>query len=651
MQLGLVLKTLGQLGLSRSWHYASYQAGLRSGYYRRLTPDAPLPIQDQAGLSERPLTAWADPGDLTSFFTRFPQAAEELVGEAVGVCAGEVRLFGGQAVPLQLRVPGLLAHWTEYETGRREPSEGDIKFIWEPARFGWAYILARAYRLTGRGEFVTAFWRGLDTFLEGSPPFRGPHWISAQEAALRLIAMVFTGPIFLQSDQTTRGNAASLAAAVASHAHRVACTLHYAQAQNNNHLVSEAVGLYTAGVSLAWHPQAARWRKLGWRWLNRALQAQIAPDGTYTQHSTNYHRLLLQLSLWVDLLLRRQNQGWPEATRQRLAAAASWLAALADPNNGRVPNLGANDGALVLPLASVPFDDYRPTLQAAGRAFLGKTLYTPGPWDELSAWLGLVGAVPGAAPAGPLPPAASMLVLPVTSSTRAVLRAAHFNDRPSHADQLHVDLWWRGVNIAIDPGTFQYNAAPPWDNRLSGTGVHNTLVVDERDQMTRAGRFLWLDWAQAEVIEQEHTPDGRLQHVVARHNGYARRGVIHQRSLSTGEDGWVVVDQLLPVNAGHYNDLHTVRLHWLLPDWPWRLDGEVLRLQSPYGAIQLQVSPAQRLALARAGECLAGSLPVSPVMGWCSPTYGARLPALALLVEVKGSIPLQITSRWRLPAG
>ena len=33
-------------------------------------------------------------------------------------------------------------------------------------------------------------------------------------------------------------------------------------------------------------------------------------------------------------------------------------------------------------------------------------------------------------------------------------------------DQLHLDLWWRGLNIAQDAGTYLYNADPPWDNPL-----------------------------------------------------------------------------------------------------------------------------------------------------------------------------------------
>ena len=113
----------------------------------------------------------------------------------------------------------------------------------------------------------------------------------------------------------------------------------------------------------------------------------------------------------------------------------------------------------------------------------------------------------------------------------AALRAVQFRSRPAHADQLHVDIWHKGVNIALDPGTFRYNAPPPWENGLAGTSVHNTLTINGQDQMTRAGKFLWLDWAQAQV--ERCSP----QEISAHHNGYRHLGLLHHRSLRPGDHG------------------------------------------------------------------------------------------------------------------
>ena len=58
---------------------------------------------------------------------------------------GQVRLFGADPTPLDFSIPGAISHWTLHETGKIRLPVEDIKFLWEPARFGWAITLGKAY--------------------------------------------------------------------------------------------------------------------------------------------------------------------------------------------------------------------------------------------------------------------------------------------------------------------------------------------------------------------------------------------------------------------------------------------------------------------------------------------------------------------------
>jgi hypothetical protein len=236
----------------------------------------------------------------------------------------------------------------------------------------------------------------------------------------------------------------------------------------------------------------------------------------------------------------------------------------------------------------------------------------------------------------------------------ASLRAIQYTSRPSHADQLHCDLWWRGLNIAQDAGTYRYNAAPPWDNCLTSTLVHNTISVNAQEQMTRAGRFLYLDWPAAGFAEQASSP----QRVCAHSAAYGRMRLDHERSLSVSPDErWLVEDTLVSTApAGHQAPTRIYRLHWLLPDWEWQLDTidahPTLRLSSPLGWISLAISanqPLKRVGLLRAGELLYGDGLLSPVFGWFSPTYNVKKPALSLAVEVQSSHNVSFTSEFIFP--
>jgi hypothetical protein len=632
-RLKKTIKALRDLGLKKLWLYALYQLGLRSGHYRRAIPAERSRFDGDAGLP--PCQEFPTP-------PKNQQSAALEAARRIG--AGQVEIFGACQMAFKPESGGE-RHWTHYE-GRS--TSDDVKWTWEPGRFGWALTLARAYAFRREESFAATFWQQTRAFLDANPPNLGRHWQSAQEVALRLMVLIFCDRVFASADASTPANRQRLLQAIAEHARRIPPTLMYARAQNNNHLLSEAAGLYAAALYLPTHPRAGVWRRTGWRWLNWGFQHQISREGTYIQHSVNYHRLMLQLALFCDHLRREAGAAdWPAATRQRLAAATRWLWALTDPQTGRVPNLGANDGAYIFPLTSRPFEDFRPVLDAAAKGFLNQGLFDQPALSEMAAWWGL--SAPRAETIRQ-PQAPDMLRLQGNPG-RAFLRTARFEDRPSHADQLHADLWWRGVNVARDPGTYSYNAPSPWDNALATARVHNTLTLDGRDQMQRAGRFLWLDWAQGRTLSREVDSEGRLVGVQAEHSGYRRLGAVHRRSMAARPDGWLVTDQVVPAGRPGPQQ-HTARVRWLLPDWPWTVeDSACLVLRGPDFSLRLTLGDVHALNIFRAGACVWGQADPEPVWGWFSPTYGVREPALLVVGALHGPLPLLIRSCWQIVPG
>jgi hypothetical protein len=641
-KIQIAFKALRQLGWRYTWLYAWYRIQLRSGLLRRRTPLVKDLAADAPGLDlALPVAPLPERAQLEAVLG---EARQEVISQADNIVAGKVRLFGKETTALKLIPSGELKHWTHHIDYQHQGV--DIKFVWEPGRFGWAIVLARAYLLTNDETYAQAFWNYTAIFLQANPPNCGPHWASAQEVGLRLIALVFAVGVFKDSREMYSERMRMLATAFAAHAERIPPTLGYARAQNNNHLLTEAVALYTAAAALPEHPQAKRWRKRGWRWLHVGLDAQITEDGEYAQHSANYHRLMLQVGLWAKLVADAQGDVFPKASRSKLAAATQWLLGLLDGDSGRLPNLGSNDGAYIFPLTVCAFEDYRPVLQAAGRTFLGKNLLPAGEWDEMCTWLA--------------PELGDLFEANINPPLRlqgehswAYLRAAHYPTRPNHADQLHLDLWWRGHNLALDGGTYLYNADPPWRNALDLSSLHNTLTMDEQEQMSKSGQFLWLDWAQAEVVDISLDDSGWLNWAVAQHDGYRKIGVYHRRLVSCEGNIWVVRDQVLPMEESSQPDkLYKARLHWLLPDAKWELHDTTLNLDFGQGEITLKVvGPEAGLtsSLVRAGEVLAGSSPTDPVRGWVSPTYGVKHPALSFAVTTNAELPITLTTTWMLP--
>ena len=686
-----------ELGLGPLTRFARYQLGMKSGWYRWRAPtstweEIPLKSILQKGVP----TTYGEYASFRSensppFFFNDPRSLQDqlidvLQGELGGgireaeeITQGRYRLFG--ADPIRLGLPpdwGAFApvahdsesppvpldeHWSKYSI---DDLPQDIKLMWEIARFGWVYPLCRADAITGKEKYFETLWKLLASWLASNPPNTGPHWYSAQEVGIRLLGTAFANYAFprqLMLDEKSQG---MLTQSIAAYAKRISVTLSYAQAQGNNHLLVEAVALYTAGLLYPELKRADRWRALGRKWTVDALRRQIFEDGGYIQHSVNYQRLALQAGLWMAQLAGIHQEPLPEDVLEKLWNMASLLHTLVQPENGRAPNFGPNDGARIFPWSTRPFDDYRPTIQAAGVLFKGVRLYEPGPWDDVCIWLGLgaaggsdrervgdrVGVSPSVAGIGvgstvfaakfadaAIFPEAGLHLM-TGHRARGILRAAHFTHRPGHSDQLHFDLWWNGTNVLIDPGSYMYNAPPPWENTLALARYHNTVLVDDQEPMTRAGRFLWLDWAQAELIGSWKSPTGKSEVLSFCHTGYENLKVLHQRTvIRMGDDRWIIADDILGEGD------HALRLSWMLAHLPWRRRGRGIELEVGTEKAFIEVDAGDcRMGIYTAGTLVAGEElgEHDPVLGWFSPTYSVKTPALQLIAHVSSTLPVRL---------
>ena len=636
LQVGL--SAARQMGFKPLFYLARYRLGLRSGWIARKVEAACRQAANWNSSAPHNVSAFKS---AQSSLQPFLQAdIKNILQQSAEIRAGKIRLFGGSPVELSFTAPANLPTWEKYETGRAAFPLEDAKFTWEPARFGFFFSLLRAYYLTGDDRLPGVFWIFFEQFSQFNPPLQGPNWVSAQEVALRLIAFCWAGWMFQNSSESTEQRLTGLYQSIAVHAARIPPTLDYARAQGNNHLLSEAAGLYTASAFLPDHPASNEWCALGWKTFHQGLADQITPDGTYAQHSANYHRLMLDLSLWMLTVSRLVGDTFPTSSLERLVAATSWLYDLADPQSGQVPNLGSNDGAQFLPLSACSFSDVRPTLQTCSRAFLGCPAFPPGPWDELSVWLNI--------PVDDVevfsPPPSSAIHKIKNEQVWGSVRIARFTSRPNHADQLHVDLWWDGEPLCLDAGTYRYSAPQPWNNPLSGTLCHNTISIDGLDQMRRAGKFLWLDWAQAYTL-----PGNDPKSIIAETNAWRNLNILHHRSLTSLKPlEWLVVDELLPLKSEQTS--HTIILHWLLPDVPWLFENGRLILQQDRGEMSLCLQPPSGVdpifQLIQAGKLLFGEGEYPPYLGWSSPTYNFKIPALSFRMIFVGVAPLKMTSRW-----
>src|SRR6202521_4527952 len=299
-------------------------------------------------------------------------AEESVVAEANGILEGNLPFFGRL-----LFACGFPPRWFQNPaTGQRVSPDrpwtqmrfasddyGDLKFILEPSRFLFVYPLARAYAISGDERFPQAFWSAIENWAVSSPPMSGPLWICGQESSLRILAWSFALYAFLHSPATTPQRVSLLVSMIAAHAWRTVQTVGYARSQRSNHLISEAVGLWTAGTLYPELREAQVWQSLGAHLLQESVRDQITPDGVSQQHSFNYQRMILHLLLWTLRLAEIYRAPLHEDIRGRTQAAFDFMRPWVDAVSGFVPNHGSNDGSHILPLPACDYGDFRPLLR------------------------------------------------------------------------------------------------------------------------------------------------------------------------------------------------------------------------------------------------------------------------------------------------
>ncbi|MBK9519324.1 MAG: alginate lyase family protein [Anaeromyxobacter sp.] len=530
-------------------------------------------------------------------------------------------------------------HWSKVLRAR--PSPGDVKLVWEAARFPQAYHLARAAaffpdQATGLGRALAA---QVDGFLAANPYGKGPHWASGQETAFRLMAWTFAASALAKAAPS--GLEAILARALFEGATAIERHLGYSKkAVYNNHLISEAVGLLLAGTALPGLPQAARWSALALELLTEQAGRQFYPDGGYIQLSHNYERVALQGYLFAAALRRAQGAAVPGEWLAGMERGLDFLHQQQNPEDGRLPNFGFNDGALPCVLSTCEYGDFRPLLQSLSVLTRAERLYPPGPWDEEAAWW--LGAAALQAPLRPRPRRSVSfghtgfhVLRAADERTFAAFRCGTVRDRFAQVDMLSLDVWWRGQNVLVDPGSYLYNGPREWHDHFVRTAAHNTVVVDGRDQMLHYRQFKCLYWTEAELLR--FGGDGLAAWCSGEHHGYRRHPgrCVHRRSvLMAGEGLWVVVDRI------EGDGVHLARLQWLGGEHPWHAIPGGMVLGTPAGPFHVQVLD-DRAAVAEA-TVAAGQ--AQPPRGWLSRHYAEKVAVPSLVVEARGLLPITLVS-------
>jgi len=431
-------------------------------------------------------------------------------------------------------------HWTQIRDFNS--NVGDIKIIWEASRFDWSPKLAFSSREQPDSNGVETIERWTTDWLKKNPINRGSNWKCAQEASLRSLNILLTAKIIgAPYNKPSQG----LLIFLQKHVQRILPTTFYALAQRNNHATSEGCALLTIGLFLQKHGSkkqiniGKKAEKKGRYLLEYCSKNLILSDGSFAQHSTNYHRLMLDTISVTELF--REDFGAQALSKQfytQMASATNWLHTVLNDLSGGAPNLGSNDGAYFGNIDSKPYWDFRPSVQRTLNIFCRKKIKF-----EENAICKLfdrdINSLPIAtANRNRILPAGGYATIQPADNIQLFFSSPNYVFRPTHCDANHIDLWANGYNLLFDDGSYSYNhSVKELEGYFGSTGSHNTIMFDDEEQMPRVGRFLRSNWIRYKYFSLDE--NGNLSSEYKDH-----RGCIHSRTVNATHESVLITDNI-----------------------------------------------------------------------------------------------------------
>ncbi|PLS17792.1 hypothetical protein CVD28_08815 [Bacillus sp. M6-12] len=421
-----------------------------------------------------------------------------------------------------------------YKISDFDPKRGDIKAIWEVSRFTHFFYLIRAYMLTKDRKYYNAFSNQLNGWLQENQYPYGANYKCGQEATLRMINSLMAYSAFNSYGLTTSQDEENVRNLIDGSYKKVLSNFFYAhKCIKNNHTLSEITGLIIG----AWASGNERRLRKAYNLLDKEIEKQFFPDGGYIQYSFNYQRFALQLMEFVIKISNRTNFQISDKSKELIKNSALLIYQMQD-ETGDVPNYGSNDGALIFPVTSCEYRDFRPVVNTVFYLIDCKRIYEPGQYDEELIWFGneRVSNIPVSKIQKCNSSFNSSGYYSLRHDSGFMMTVLQdFKTRPFQMDQLHIDLWHKGINVFCDSGTYSY--AADIGKKLALTSAHNTVMVDKKEQMKKREPFLVYDWTRRKNVNLE---DDSFTGTMLSQNGYE-----HTRNIQKTESGYLITDKVI----------------------------------------------------------------------------------------------------------
>lgn len=450
----------------------------------------------------------------------------------------------------------------------------DVKLPRELSRFHFLLHLALAYHFTKEDKYLLKSKELVLDWIDKNPLMYSINWGCSMDVGIRAVNWIWgfstIGWNVLDTDFINR-----ISGSIYQHGWFIFHNLEGHQFRyNNNHYMSDLVGLLHIAALYKGDSQADRWFSFALREFYHEVRLQVLPSGMDYECSTNYHRLVLELIVASIVFLKRIGQTVPTDVISRCEKMFEIVYSFSMPD-GTMPIVADQDNGRCLPWGTEVLNDYRYLMSLGATLFHredfksrseGYNIYCAlfGENDSKESFEGIKNCL--SLPASQLFRDAGFAImregddyLLFNLDSQGGYLDSNSTTSHSHSDWLSFVLCADSIPFIIDPGTYVYSSDSVSRNLFRSTKMHNTVVVDGHNQAIIFDNKLWDMRISGGVDLLKWKSEDSHFEISCIHSGFNRLDlpVRHQRNIKYDSEigRWEIEDTMIG-EGSHRFDAH-----------------------------------------------------------------------------------------------
>ena len=369
----------------------------------------------------------------------------------------------------------------------------EIKIPWELSRFQYLNILGQAYILTKKQKYVEEFINQINDWIDNNPVCFGVNWTCTMDVAIRSVNWLVGIEYFLEGNLLPSDFLQKFYSSIYEHAKFIRSNLEYSPTFTGNHYLSNISGLFLIAVYCPFFKESSKWKNFAFKEFIHEMKEQVYDDGCNFEASTSYHRLVLEMFFYVELVGKRTNTIFPNEYKNKLKKMYEFSLYCIKPN-GMIPQIGDNDNGRFFIFTQRKPLEHKYLLSLAAVYYMDSQFKLSAfCFDEEAFWVfGNPGknsyetlAYRGVPLISKSFPNAGWYIIRNNNDYCFIScgpNGQNGSGGHAHNDKLGFELMLDKHDIVVDPGTYLYTPYPKWRNNFRSTGYHNTVVVGEMEQ-------------------------------------------------------------------------------------------------------------------------------------------------------------------------